>query len=350
MSRVAPPKLVSHEPRGNEPARLAAISGEGIGPSVIAGSLAILEAVMSRHGQDFHVDVVDAGAREFYEACFSRRVPILHGPMGGRFVYDLRRDFNLFGKVTPVQTWPELRDASLLRPERTEDVDVVIVRDNAAGLYQGTFGRRETDDAAYQTAEYRRAQVENIMRLGRDVAKSRDSRLAVVLKAGGAPAISELWQEVAETSQDGISLEFIDIDNACFQLVANPHRFDVMVAPNMFGDVLSDTSTLLLGSRGLSYSVNLDPHGNAVYQTAHGAAHDLAGKDLANPLGQLLSLAWLVRDSLGLPAVAQTMIGAARAVVADGIRTFDIAGPGSTIVGTAEMCSLIATRISTEES
>lgn len=350
MTRVALPRTAPLPPGAGSVARIAIVEGEGIGPHVIAGCLTVLEAAMIRHGHDVDVTLVNRGTRDFYQSCFSSGMPVLHGPVGGRFVYDLRRDFDLFGKITPVETWPELADASLLRPDRISGVDVVIVRDNAAGLYQGAFGIRDSDGAAFQTAEYGRAQVEQIMRLACDVASQRSGRLAVTLKAGGVPTISRLWQEVAEATRDEVELEFIDIDNACFQLVANPGRFDVLVAPNMFGDVLGDTSTLLLGSRGLSYSVNLNDQGNAVYQTAHGAAYDLAGKDLANPLGQLISLAWLVRDSLGLPEVAETMMMAARAVVNDGFRTFDIAGPTSTNVGTEQMCSLIATYISREKS
>jgi 3-isopropylmalate dehydrogenase len=144
-----------------------------------------------------------------------------------------------------------------------------------------------------------------------------------------------LWREVAEATVPGnIELDFLEIDNACFQVLADPTRFDVIATPNMFGDVLGDTATALLGSRGMAYSVNLSDTGRAVYQTAHGAAHDLTGKDVANPSAQVLSLAWLVRDSLGLPKVAEVMVNALRAEISRGVRTPDIAGENSMVVGT----------------
>ena len=119
-------------------------------------------------------------------------------------------------------------------------------------------------------------------------------------KPGGIPAISELWRECAERPGDGdVAIEVIEVDNACFQLVADPHRFDVVAAPNMLGDIVADTAALVLGSRGMSYSANFRSTAQAVYQTGHGAAHDLAGSGRANPVAQIRSLAWLLRESLG---------------------------------------------------
>lgn len=140
----------------------------------------------------------------------------------------------------------------------------------------------------------------------------------------------------------------LEIDNACFQLIADPARFDVVVAPNMFGDIVGDTAALLLGTRGLSYSANFGTGGAAVYQTAHGAAHDLAGRDVANPIAQILTMAWLLRSALGLAAAAEAIESATHGVLASGMRTADCAAPGSTVVGTAAMAESIAERIRVE--
>ncbi|MEY4477419.1 MAG: hypothetical protein RJA31_923 [Actinomycetota bacterium] len=236
-------------------------------------------------------------------------------------------------KHTPIVPWAELSDASIVDPRRTEGVDILIVRDNAGGLYQGEFAHEH--DRANHTAEYTAAQVRTVIESAVDAAERRQNRLTVVTKPGGVPSISRLWREVVEATVPGnIELDFLEIDNACFQVLADPARFDVIATPNMFGDVLGDTATALLGSRGMAYSVNQSNSGRAVYQTAHGAAHDLTGKDVANPSAQILSLAWLVRDSLGLPKVAEVIVNALRAEIGRGVRTPDIAGENSMVVGT----------------
>jgi 3-isopropylmalate dehydrogenase len=237
-------------------------------------------------------------------------------------------------------------DASIVRPERLTDVDVLIVRDNAGGIYQGTFGWNSDRSAATHETRYERSQVEDVVNVAVRAATLRKGRLAVVTKPGGLPTISQLWREVALERQGAdVELDFVEIDNACFQLLADPRRFDVIVAPNMFGDVLGDTATTLLGSRGLSYSANFGADGRAVFQTAHGAAHDLTNADVANPIAQMRTLAWLLRSQYGLDNAAAVIEGAISAVLARGIRTADIAIQTSTVVGTEEMCRLIGAGI-----
>ena len=295
---------------------IAVVDGEGIGPSIIAAALDVLSAATDATGTPIDVRripdlterdeyglVVGRDALTVFNELFASHIPVLHGPAGGRYVYQLRDIFELSVKHTPIVPWPELADASIVDSRRTKGVDILVVRDNSGGLYQGEFELE--DGRATHTAAYTARQVRTVIESAVDAAERRQNRLTVVTKPGGVPAISRLWRDVAEETVPGhIELDFLEIDNACFQVLADPARFDVIATPNMFGDVLGDTATALLASRGMAYSVNLSDSGRAVYQTAHGAAHDLAGKDVANPTAQILSLAWLVRDSLGLPKVA----------------------------------------------
>jgi 3-isopropylmalate dehydrogenase len=197
---------------------------------------------------------------------------------------------------------------------------------------------------AFHHIRYRHDQVRRILEVAVGLAANRSGRLAVVLKPGGIPAISTLWVEALESipGAGALDTQVLEIDNATYQLIANPSSFDVIVSPNMFGDVLADCGALLLGSRGLSYSGNFGPHNRAVYQTGHGAAHDLAGKDTANPIGQVMSLAMLLRESFVWPEAADAIVTAVETTLAQGWRTRDIAAPGSKIVGTREMGERLA--------
>jgi 3-isopropylmalate dehydrogenase len=156
--------------------------------------------------------------------------------------------------------------------------------------------------------------------------------------------VSALWAEQAEAAAAAardLVVEVLEVDNAGFQMVAHPRAFDVVVAPNLFGDVLADAATVLLGSRGMSYSANFGPDGRGVYQTGHGAAHDLAGTDRANPVAQILSLATMLRESFGLADAAAQVEEAVERVLLTRIRTADVAGCDSVVVGTRELTERI---------
>ena len=336
---------------------LAVVDGEGIGPSIIGAALDVLSTATESTGIDIAVTrlpelaerdeyglVVGEKTRAMYEDVFENGTPILHGPAGGRFVYQLRDVFGLSVKHTPIVPWVELADASIVDPRRSAGADIFIVRDNSGGLYQGDFAG-DTESATHSAA-YTSEQVATVITSAIEAASRRHNRLTVVTKPGGVPAISRLWRDVAERIvPSSIVLDFLEIDNACFQVLADPTRFDVIATPNMFGDVLGDTATALLGSRGMAYSVNVGESDRAVYQTAHGAAHDLTGKDVANPTAQVLSLAWLVRESLGLPAVADAMERAVRTEIGRGVRTSDIAGENSMVVGTTRFTERVCDEI-----
>jgi 3-isopropylmalate dehydrogenase len=334
------------------------VSGEGVGTEVSESALRVIDALNAASGTTLRIEqcpnlerAQDGGlplspaVHEWVAQCRAEGVPVLHGPAGGRFVYELRRAFDLFVKLTPVHADPALVDASILRPERVAGTDILLVRDNSAGIYQGDHGWL-TDDSVFHTFHYNREQVRAVVDVAVRAAESRDGRLAVVVKAGGIPSVSQLWQQVAEdASSERVSLEILEIDNACYQLASEPTRFDVIVSPNMFGDILGDTASVALGSRGLSYSANFSAEGFGVYQTAHGAAYDIAGTDTANPIAHVLSLAWLLESSLNHADLAALIRNAVGTVLARDIRTADIAGPGSTVVGTLAMTTHIVDEI-----
>lgn len=338
-------------------ATLGVLKGEGVGPEVIDAALHVLDVLREhtalqvevRYGGAIGADAEQESGHSltpdvvaFCERLFDARGAVLCGPGGGRFVYDLRSRFDLYCKLTPLQPRPALADVCPICPDRVEGTDIVVVRENRGGLYFGKWGE-ETCPAgtrrAYQHCAYREDEVARIVRVALRLAQQQGGRLAVVTKPGGVPAISRLWREVLDELSAGLAVEtrVLEVDNAVYQLIAHAQDFDVVVCPNMFGDVLSDCGSLLLSSRGMSYSGNFGPNGRAVYQTGHGAAWDLAGTDRANPIGQIHALAMMLRESFGLTSAAAAIGRAVDTVLAQGVRTPDIAGPGSRVVGTQQM-------------
>ena len=338
--------------------------GEGIGPEVVPAALEVLDAVADVTGRRFDVRVVETPSRTtldaglpaeitaFGDAVFAAGGAMFCGPVGGRFVYDLRARFDLYCKVVPVRPSPALADAMVVAADRLAGTDLLIVRENLGGLYGGAFGRRDGGRVAFQECAYDARQVDRIVDVAAALAARRSGHLAVVVKRGGVPAVSALWCERAERIADrcGVALDVVDVDNAGFQLVANPRRFDVIVAPNMLGDVLADVGAALLGSRGMSYSANFGPAGRAVYQTGHGAAYDLAGTDRANPIAQILALAAMLRESFALFDAADEVVSAVERVLASGLRTADVVGPGSRVVGTRVLAQHIAMEVAERSS
>jgi 3-isopropylmalate dehydrogenase len=355
--------------------------GEGIGPEVIGAALRMLDALESvrplgiarwRGGAIGWQGEPGAGEVTGEAAAFCGRVfdaggAILCGPGGGRFVYDLRRRFDLFCKIAPLKPASPLHGASRMRAEVVRGVDIVIVRDNAGGLYQGTWdARRESGEGcgdlkgaadgrvARHAFSYSERQVRRIVEVGAALARGegRRRRMHVVIKDGGVPAISQLWREVAETRAraGGVECICMNADYAAYQMLQHPEEFDIVVTPNMIGDMLADLGAVLLGSRGLSYSANFSGEGRAVYQTGHGSAHDLAGTDRANPAAQMLTLAMMLRESYGMADEARLIEQALENVWQAGWRTSDLlpawgaagGGAGTRRVGTREMGELVA--------
>jgi 3-isopropylmalate dehydrogenase len=329
---------------------LGAVGGEGSGPELVAAALGVLEAVAAADGAAVHVLRTAAddpdGMLAACGAALAAGAPVLAGAVGGRFVYDLRARFDLFCKLVPLRPSPVRAAEGPLRAEHCRGVDVLLVRENVSGIYLGAVAERADggERVVQHAATYREGEVRRIVEVAARLATTRRGRLTVVLKDGGLPAMSALWRDVAGAvaRAAGVALDCANVDLAAWRLVQEPRTLDVVVAPNLFGDVLADVGAVLLGGRPASWSGNFAADGAAVYQTNHGAAHDLAGTDRANPLGQLLALAMLLRESLGWDAGAAAVEHAVDAVWAAGFRTPDGTAPGCRVVGTRELAARVA--------
>lgn len=339
---------------------IGVFEGDGCGPEFIAICLQILEALQQKGAGRFeirkggligsaaesaHGMAMPPAAEAFCAELFADGGALLHGAGGGRFVYDLRRRFDLYCKISPVTVLPECRNAGRIKPSHLEGVDMVIVRDNSAGVYQGQWSQQQNQDGhrlAEHSFSYSENEVRRIITVAIGIAATRRGELTVVLKDGGVPAISDLWRSCAMevAAAAGIRARTINIDHAAYELIQNPRSFDVIVTPNLFGDILIDVSALLSGSRGLGFSGNFSATSD-VYQTNGGAAHDLVGKDLANPAGQIFSLAMLLRESFLMEEAASQLENAVRRVWRAGWRTADLMEPGCRQVGTREFGSLV---------
>ncbi|HHY84118.1 MAG TPA: 3-isopropylmalate dehydrogenase [Verrucomicrobia bacterium] len=340
------------------------LPGNGIGPEIMAATLRVLAAVEHVTGRKFPLMTGGAIGEEaeaitgvglpastvaFCEQVFAKGGAILSGPGGGRYVYDLRRRFDLFCKFVPIKPAPELADAGRIVPAALKDVDILIVRDNRGGVYQGEWQNRF--GAEGRIAEHRfwytESQVYRIVEVAAKAAAHRRGKLHIVVKDGGVPGISGLWRDIgfALARKYSVRAIVLNVDLAAYELIQQPSQFDVIVAPNLFGDVLADVAGVLVGSRGLTFSGNYNSHGHAVYQTNHGCAHDLAGTDTANPAGQMLSLAMLLRESFGCHDAAALMIDALSETWRQGWRTADVAGPGTRVLGTQAMADQVVQEV-----
>ena len=343
---------------------IGVLAGTGIGPQIIGAALQVLKATgqvldlkfeirhggligeeaIAEHGQWLPEETAD-----FCADIFHRGGAILNGPGGGRYVYDLRRRFDLFCKFVPVRPRPELARAGKIAPQFLKGVDILIVRDNTGGVYQGQWGDRATDKGrvAEHSFSYSEHEVHRLVEIAARAAVHRRGNLQVMVKDGGVPTVTALWRDVssAVAKRHGLEAGFMNIDFAAYELIQNPARFDVIVAPNLFGDILADIAGVLVSSRGVTFSGNFDPAGHGVFQTNHGCAHDLAGRDVANPGGQILSLAMLLRESFGLDEAATLIEKALAGTWQAGWRTSDIAEPGCRILGTQAMAEKVAERV-----
>ena len=338
------------------------LTGEGIGPEVISASVRVLSAIERSTSLNFDIrygGLIGRNAKEAFGMALSKEViawteslfkeggAILCGPASSRFVYEMRSEFDLFCKFTPVQPHVALRDVGVIKSAALENVDLMLVRENAGGDY---FGESilETDQQGRNRVKhsfsYYADEVHRIVDVAIKLARQRQGKLCLVIKSDGIPGVSKLWADIyTEQTQDTeLDTSILEIDNAVYQIIAAADKFDVIVSPNMFGDILADNASLLLGTRGLSYSGNFGARGIATYQTGHGAAYDIAGQNIANPIGQILSMAMMFRESFGLCNIAATIEASVGQILDSGIRTPDIAVPGVTIVGTEEMGERIA--------
>jgi 3-isopropylmalate dehydrogenase len=344
---------------------IGVLPGEGIGPEVVRAALSVLSALESRDGGPAF-DVRTGGpigrdaellagrslteeVTRFCAETFAEGGAVLCGPGGSRFVYDLRRRFDLFCKLSPLRPIEALREAGRLRADAVDGADVLIVRENSGGVYQGEWREMSGSDGrvAEHAFRYTETQVRRLLEAASRLAAGRRGRLCVVVKDGGIPTVTALWRDVGRevAERSGVDVSFVDVDLAGYRLIQEPREFDVIAASNLFGDVLADLGAVLLGSRGMSFSGNFAASGAAVYQTNHGSAHDLARTGRANPIGQIASAAMMLRESFGMEREAGIVEDAVAEVLRLGFRTFDIAEPGTTVVGTSELAERIGAQV-----
>ncbi len=344
----------------NEKLLIGVLLGEGIGPQIINICLNLLQTIQANTDLQFEIKFGGAIGKEaiaeqgvaltkevidFCQDIFNNSGAILCGPGGERFVYDLRKEFGLFCKLAPITPISALKNLCMTRSAQSYAVDILVIRENLGGVYQGQYGTEVYPHMrAWQSFDYTEPQVTDIVEIAINLAHQRAGKFTLVTKPGGIPTISALWETTAKrmASQANIEMNMLEIDNACYQIIANPNQFDILLSPNLFGDVLGDIGALLLGSRGMSYSANFSKSmQGAVYQTSHGAAHDLVGTNKANPIGQILSLAMLLEQSFGSTEVANMIRAAVNDVLLKNIRTPDLEEEFSVVVGTDEMGDLI---------
>ena len=346
--------------------RILVLGGDGIGPETVAEAEKVLGALVSDFGLEVAVEheLVGGAALDCSGTPLPERTldaakasdAILFGAIGGhkwesvgrelrpeRGLLALRSRLGLFANLRPVSVHRALADASTLKPEVVKGLDIMIIRELTGGLYFGEPRGFVTDGhgarSALNTLRYSAVEIERIARVAFDVASRRRQQVCSVDKAN-VLEVSELWREVVESvarDYPQVGLRHMYVDNAAMQLVRDPRQFDVLVTENMFGDILSDLASVLGGSIGMLPSASLDARGRGLYEPIHGSAPDIAGKNVANPLAAILSLAMLLRHSLHEPALADRVERAVDAVLASGLRTADIAAPGMSSIGTREM-------------
>ena len=351
--------------------KVLVLPGDGIGPEIVAEALKVLEALDAGADAGFEIERSSIGG----EAIDSCGVPlpeqtleraracdaILLGAVGGprwdglareirpeRGLLALRAGLGVFANLRPAIAYRELADASTLKPDVVRGLDVLIVRELTGGIYFGRpRGIRARDDGrreGFNTLVYAEDEIERVCRTAFDAARRRAGRVCSVDKANVLEA-SELWREVATKvagEYDDVELSHMYVDNAAMQLVRAPKQFDVIVTSNMFGDILSDLASMLTGSIGMLPSASLDASGKGLYEPIHGAAPDIAGAGVANPLATILSAAMMLRHSLDAAALADRIERAVGRVLDAGLRTPDIESPGTTVVGTREMGDAVA--------
>lgn len=356
-------------------ARIAVLGGDGVGPEVVREAAKILAAAGARFGisLEFEEGVVGGAAidkhgtplpqetRQLCGACDA----ILFGAVGGpkwdslpvdrrpeRGLLLLRKELGLYANLRPVKLFAPLVDASPLKREIIEEVDLMVLRELTGGLYFGEpkgIGPVENgkEERGVDTLIYTTHEIERIARIGFQIAAQRRKRLTSVDKVN-VLASSQLWRRVVtETAKEfpDIELDHMLVDNCSMQLIRNPRRFDVLVTENTFGDILSDEAAMLVGSIGMLPSASLGD-GPGLYEPIHGSAPDIAGQDKANPLATILSVAMLLRHSLHHESAAAAIETAVSRVLERGYRTPDIWQPGPTVlVGTAQMGDLVVESI-----
>ncbi len=345
--------------------KIAVLPGDGIGPEIIAQAMRVLEVLKSEGlKMEFEeaplggagYDAYGAPYPEFTQKICRAADAVLLGAVGGpqydtldrplrpeRGLLGIRKDMGLFANLRPVVLFPELANASTLKPEVVAGLDIMIVRELTGDIYFGqprgmrtnASGERE----ALNTMIYTESEVRRIAHVAFGIAMKRNKKLCSVDKANVLET-TEFWKEIVidvAKEYPEVQLTHMYVDNAAMQLIRNPKQFDVIVTGNIFGDILSDEASMLTGSIGMLASASLNETKKGLYEPAHGSAPDIAGKNLANPLATILSAAMMMRYTFNNEESASRIEGAVKKVLAAGYRTGDIFEAGTKRVSCSEM-------------
>lgn len=352
--------------------QIAILPGDGIGTEVVAGATGVLNEIGEQFGHEFEfkkgliggcaTDETGTPLPDETLTICRESDAILLGAVGGykwdhlpneqrpeKGLLDLRKELDLFANLRPVTMYESLAEASTLKREVIQGVDLMIVRELTGGLYFGKPSERrgENGDAVIDTLAYTRHEIERIVLKGFELAQVRRGKLTSVDKANVLES-SRMWREIVEE----IKPKFPDVevvhrlvDDTAMQLIRNPKQFDVIVTENLFGDILSDEASMLTGSLGMLPSASLSADGPGLYEPVHGSAPDIAGQDKANPLAMILSAAMMLKYSFRMDEEAAAIENAVQTVLSEGYRTPDLAEENRNVLSTSDMIGKVVSAI-----
>jgi 3-isopropylmalate dehydrogenase len=345
--------------------KIAVLAGDGIGPEIVSQAVRVLECLatdglsVELESAPFGGAGVDAGGDPLPASTLAlaqQADAVLCGAVGGpkydalprpqrpeQGILRIRKSLGLFANLRPAVLYPELVQASTLKPEVVSGLDLMIIRELTGDIYFGEpRGRRDNaqgEREGYDTMHYAESEIRRIAEVGFQTALKRGNKLCSVDKENVLET-SRFWREIVTDvgrQYPQVALSHMYVDNAAMQLIRNPKQFDVIVTGNLFGDILSDEASMLTGSIGMLPSASMNSAGAGLYEPIHGSAPDIAGKNIANPLATILSVAMMLRYTFSQPEWAGRIEAAVKQVLAAGYRTADIDEPGARRVGTVEM-------------
>ena len=352
---------------------IAVFPGDGIGPEVIAEAIKVIKIIELKLGLKINLNEALVGGAAYEDTghplpdatldIAKKADGVLLGAVGGpkweaidfslrpeRALLGLRSSLGLYANLRPARIFPALLDASTLKPEVVDGLDLLVVRELTGGIYFGEPRGIGTNDKglrhAFNTLVYSEPEIQRIGKIAFDVAKKRNGKVCSVDKANVLEATG-FWREVVtklHAQYSDVELSHMYVDNCAMQLVRNPKQFDVILTTNMFGDILSDEASMLTGSIGMLPSASLGEK-YAMYEPIHGSAPDIAGKDLANPLATILSVGMLFKYSLNMEEPNTWIEKAVESTLGQGVRTSDIMSDGMKQVGTKEMGDLVVAEL-----
>ena len=355
----------------NKKNNILVLPGDGIGPEVCNEAIKVINHLNDIYKLDILIEEFAVGGSAYEE--FGNPLPedtlkaakeadaILLGAVGGpkwdnidyelrpeRALLGLRAELDLFANLRPAILSKYLSDSSSLKSDKVQDLNLLIVRELTGGIYFGEpRGRSKSGDSAFNTMIYSKTEIRRIGRIAFEAAQKRNKTLCSVDKAN-VLEVSVLWREViSELSEEypDVELSHMLVDNAAMQLVRDPKQFDVIVTGNLFGDILSDIAAMLTGSIGMLPSASLNSENKGMYEPVHGSAPDISGKELANPIAAILSVAMMLKYSFNMNEASSAIENSIQEVLSEGYRTYDLKGSKKNTLSTSEMGNKIIEKI-----